>query len=132
VPLSFQITTGSSTPIYRQIIDQICHAIATAAITAGEQVPSVRALAEQLLINPNTVARSYNDLIRDGILEPQKGRGVFVAQKRPIYTKAERLRRLQPALDAFVNEATYLGFAPDEVRDLLDSRLRPLEVEKRT
>jgi GntR family transcriptional regulator len=130
VPLQLQITTGSATPIYRQIIDQICQAIALGALAPGDQVPSVRALAEQLLINPNTVARTYNDLIRDGILEPQKGRGMFVANKRPIYTRTERLRRLQPALNALVNEALYLGFSPEEVRGLLDEKLVRLEVQR--
>ena len=64
-----------------------------------EQMPSVRALAEQLVINPNTVARTYADLIREGVLEAQKGKGVFVARRRAVFTKAERLRRLDAVLE---------------------------------
>src|SRR6478672_5915264 len=109
MPLEISITTGSTVPIYRQIVDQICRAIATGQLLAGEQLPSVRALAEQLVINPNTVARTYADLIREGVLEAQKGRGVFVARRRTVYTKTERLRRLDPSLEAFVNEGLYLG-----------------------
>src|SRR5437588_10068218 len=117
MPLEISIATGSTVPIYRQIVDQICRAVATGRLVAGEQVPSVRTLAEQLVVNPNTVARTYADLIRDGVLEAQKGKGVFVARRRrPVYTKTERLRRLQATLDAYVNEGIHLGFTPDELR----------------
>jgi GntR family transcriptional regulator len=122
--LEILITTGSTVPIYRQIVDQVCRAVATGQLVPGEQVPSVRALAEQLVINPNTVARTYADLIREGVLEAQKGKGVFVARRRPVYTKAERLRRLEATLDAFVNEGVRLGFTPEELRDALERKLR--------
>ena len=124
MPLEILITTGSTVPIYRQIVDQVCRAVATGQLVPGEQVPSVRALAEQLVINPNTVARTYADLIREGVLEAQKGKGVFVARRRPVYTKAERLRRLEATLDAFVNEGVRLGFTPEELRDALERKLR--------
>jgi len=118
------ITTGSTVPIHRQIADQICRAIATGQLGPGEQVPSVRALAEQLVINPNTVGRTYSDLIREGVLEAQRGRGVFVARRRAVYTKAERLRRIDASLEAFVNEGVYLGFTPDELREAVERKLR--------
>ena len=124
MPLEISITTGSAVPIYRQIVDQVCRAVATGQLVPGEQVPSVRALAEQLVINPNTVARTYADLIREGVLEAQKGKGVFVARRRAVYTKAERLRRLEATLDAFVNEGVRLGFTPEELRDALERKLR--------
>ena len=123
------IATGSTTPIYRQIVDQICRAAATGKLVAGEQMPSVRALAEDLVINPNTVARTYADLIREGVLEAQKGKGVFVARRRAVYTRAERLRRLEASLEAFVNEGIYLGFTPQQVREALERKLRPLEAD---
>src|SRR6478752_3497009 len=94
------ITTGNTVPIYRQIVDQICRAVATGQLAPGEQMPSVRVLAEQLVINPNTVARAYADLIREGVLEARKGKGVFAARRRPAFTKTERLRRLETPLDA--------------------------------
>ncbi len=123
------IATGSTTPIYRQIVDQICRAVATGKLVAGEQMPSVRALAEDLVINPNTVARTYADLIREGVLEAQKGKGVFVARRRAVYTRAERLRRLEASLEAFVNEGIYLGFTPQQLREALERKLRPLEAD---
>ena len=100
MPLEILLTAGSAVPIYRQIADQICRAVASGRLVTGEQMPSVRALAEELVLNPNTIARTYAELIRDGVLEAQKGKGVFVARRRAVYTKAERLRRLDASLDA--------------------------------
>lgn len=129
MPLEIAISTGSTVPIYRQIVDQVCRAVATGRLSPGEQVPSVRALAEQLVINPNTVARTYADLIQAGVLESHQGKGVFVARRRPVYTKAERLRRLDASLEAFVNEGVYLGFTPDELRDALARKLRQQQLD---
>src|SRR4051812_23949240 len=126
MPVEISITTGSAVPIYRQIVDQVCRAVAVGQLVPGEQMPSVRALAEQLVLNPNTVARTYADLIRDGVLEAQKGKGVFVARRRPVYTKTERLRRLQATLDAFINEGIPLGFTPDELREVLERKLQQI------
>jgi len=127
MPLEISVATGGTTPIWRQIADQICRAVATGGVVAGEQVPSVRALAEQLVLNPNTVARVYAELIREGVLEAQKGKGVFVARRRAVYTKAEKLRRLEAVLDAYVNEGVYLGFSAEELHEALEKKLRALE-----
>lgn len=118
------IATGSDVPIYRQIVDQVCRAIATGELAPGAQLPSVRALAEQLVINPNTVRKTYADLIREGILESHQGKGVFVARRRTVYTKAERARRIDTALEAFVNEGMYLGFTPEELHEALTRKLQ--------
>src|SRR5262249_38252078 len=92
------VTTGAGTPIYRQIVDQVRLGVATGALAPGQAMPSVRTLAEQLVVNPNTVARAYADLVRDGVLESHQGRGVFVAsKKRQGYHPAPRPRRLPPA-----------------------------------
>src|SRR5215475_11403600 len=109
MPVEISVVTGSDVPIYRQIVDQVCRAIATGQLASGEQLPSVRTLAEQLVINPNTVRRTYADMIRNGILQSRHGKGVFVAQRRTVYTKAERMRRIDANLEAFVNEGVYLG-----------------------
>jgi GntR family transcriptional regulator len=126
MPIHLRISTGSALPIYKQICDQICQGAANGALQPGEQLPSVRALAQSLLVNPNTVAKAYADLMRDGVVEGQPGRGVFIARRRPVYTRAERLRRLEPALSAFINDAVVLDFPPDEIRDLLEKKLRQL------
>jgi GntR family transcriptional regulator len=123
------IVTGGDVPIYRQIVDQVCRAIATGQLTPGEQLPSVRALAEQLVINPNTVRRTYADLIRDGVLESHPGKGVFAARRRAVYTKAERLRRIDASLEAYVNDGVHLGFTPEELREALERKLKMFEAE---
>ena len=93
----------------------------------GDRLPSVRVLAERLLINHNTVAKAYNELVRDGVIESRHGRGVFIAKRRKIYTKAERTRRLQAALEAFMSEAFLLDFDDQEIRKAVDRKLKELE-----
>ncbi|HEY2251780.1 MAG TPA: GntR family transcriptional regulator [Planctomycetaceae bacterium] len=118
------ISTGSSVPIFRQIVDQVRCAVANGTLAVGDRLPSVRALAERLVVNHNTVAKAYNDLVRDGVIESRHGLGVFVARRRAIYTKAERVRRLEAALEAFLSEALVLDFSHEEIRLAL---LRKLE-----
>jgi GntR family transcriptional regulator len=121
------ITTGSNTPIYRQIVDQVRLAVATDVLPAGHAMPSVRSLAEQLLINANTVAKAYAELVRDGVLESRQSLGYFVAPKRQVYSRAERQRRLRLAVDAFVHEAVFLDFTADEIRRAVEERLTALD-----
>jgi GntR family transcriptional regulator len=125
--VEISIATSSTVPIYRQIVDQVCRAVANGQLLPAEQMPTVRALAEDLVLNPNTVARAYADLIREGVLEAQKTRGVFVARRRAVFTKTERLRRVDASLEAFVNEGIYLGFTPEELREALERKLRLFE-----
>jgi GntR family transcriptional regulator len=95
-------------------------------LAVGDALPSVRALADRLVVNHNTVAKAYNELARDGVIESHQGRGVFIAKRRNIYTRAERTRRLEAALDAFVGEVVTLDFRPDEIRDALEKKLSAL------
>jgi GntR family transcriptional regulator len=79
------------------------------------------------VINFNTVAKAYGELVRDGVLESLQGKGFFVAEKRQIYSKAERLRRLRQAVDAFIHEAVFLDFTADEIRSAVDEKLAALD-----
>jgi GntR family transcriptional regulator len=126
---SFQvyISTGAGTPIYRQIVDQLRLAVATGVLAPGDVVPTVRSLAERLVINANTVVKAYAELVRDGVLESVHGKGFFVAQKRQIYSKAERLRRLRQAVETFIHEAVFLDFTADEIRQVVDEKLAALD-----
>jgi GntR family transcriptional regulator len=126
-PFPITVTTGAGTPIYRQIVDQVRLAVATGNLPAGHAMPSVRSLAEQLLVNANTVVKAYGELVRDGVLESHHGLGFFVAPKRQIYSKAERARRLGQAVDAFIHEAVFLDFTADEIRQAIDDKLAALE-----
>jgi GntR family transcriptional regulator len=124
-----EITTGSGTPIYRQIIEQVRLGVATGTLATGDAMPSVRGLAEQNLVNANTVVKAYAELVRDGVLESHQGRGFFVAEKRQVYATAERLRRLRQAVEAFVHEAVFLDFTVDEIRQIVDEKLADLDPE---
>jgi GntR family transcriptional regulator len=134
MPSSFniEVSTGSSTPIYKQITDQVRMAVASGRLSVADQLPSVRALAEELVVNPNTVARAYADLAREGIIEARQGRGVFIIQKRRVFSRAEARRRLEPLMDALIAEAFALDFTPDELKEALMNKLEQLENEKKS
>src|SRR5271156_23111 len=98
--LVFSIAPASDIPIYRQITQHIRLAIIQGRLRIGDQLPAVRQLAEDLVVNPNTVARSYQELIRDGLLESRSGVGVFVAEKmRQVFSEGERGRRIEHAVE---------------------------------
>src|SRR5439155_14596657 len=121
------VTTGTGSPIYRQIVDQVRLAVATGALPAGQAMPSVRSLAERLLVNANTVVKAYAELVRDGVLDSQQGLGFFVAEKRQIYSKAERLRRLRQAVDTFIHDAVFLDFSAEDIRNAVEEKLADLD-----
>jgi GntR family transcriptional regulator len=123
MPVTFNINTGSDMPIYKQITGQVRLAVTTGRLAVGEQLPSVRALAEDIVVNPNTVARAYGDLMREGLLESRAGRGVFITHKRKIYSRAEGWRRLKPLLNALIGEAMILDFTQEELREAFEEKL---------
>jgi GntR family transcriptional regulator len=123
VALNISISTGSSTPIYRQITDQIRLGVATGKLKVTDPLPSVRALAEELVINPNTVARAYTDLAREGLIESRAGRGVFVIRKRKVFTREEGRRRLQPIIDMLIGEAMAMDFTRQELQEAFEQKL---------
>src|ERR1700753_2160250 len=89
-------------------------------LAVGDQLPPVRALAETLVINPNTVARAYQELIREGLLESRSGRGVFVAERRQVFSEEEQRRRLRHLAEQLCHEASLLGAKWPELRGLLE------------
>ncbi|RYG70334.1 GntR family transcriptional regulator [bacterium] len=125
--LQFQIATGNNVPIYRQIADQIRRAISMGDLVPGDQLPTVRALAEQLIVNPNTVAKVYTMLAQEGVVEGYVGRGLFVAARRQLLSEEERERRLAVALDAFFNEVLFLDFSAEQIMELLSQKFKALE-----
>lgn len=115
-PLMLQIATGDPRPIIKQITDAVRVKIATGELEPGDQLPSVRGLAQQLTINPNTVAKAYAELTTEGWLESRQGMGLYVATPRQRLSDAERGRRLDAAIDRFVHDVLPLGFPADEVQ----------------
>lgn len=128
--LMIQITTGDPRPIGRQIVDAVRMKIATGEIDPGDQLPSVRGLAQQLMINPNTVAKAYAELTTEGWLESRQGMGLYVAAPRQRLSDAERGRRLDDAVGRFVNDVIPLGFPPDEVEARVAREFRQLVPRK--
>jgi GntR family transcriptional regulator len=95
-----------------------------------DQLPSVRALAEELVLNPNTVARAYADLGREGLIESRAGRGVFVIRKRKVFTREEGRRRLEPLLDGLVGEAMAMDFTREELKEAFEKKLGQWKEQK--
>lgn len=129
-PLMIQIATGDPRPIGRQIVDAVRMKIATGELTHGDQLPSVRGLAQQLTINPNTVAKAYAELTTEGWLESRQGTGLFVAAMRQRLSDVERERRLDDAIGRFVNDVIPLGFPHEEVQARVAHELRQLVPRK--
>jgi GntR family transcriptional regulator len=113
-------TPGSSLPIYRQIVDQIRAAILRGELAPGESLPSVRAVAEDLVVNANTVAKAYGELVRANDVVSEPGRGVFVAHQRPHVGSVERRRRLRAAIERLLAEAINVGATRAELEEALD------------
>ncbi|HXT18226.1 MAG TPA: GntR family transcriptional regulator [Gemmatimonadaceae bacterium] len=122
--LAIVVHPGSTVPIYRQIVEQVCAAAIAGRLRDDEALPSVRALAEQLVVNPNTVARAYAELSRDGIIEARSGRGMYLSERRRIYSGPERARRMEQAVSTFVSEAFVLGYEPDEIVEHVARRVK--------
>ncbi len=122
--MSLQISTSSRLPIYQQLAQQIREAIARGELQPDAGLPSVRQLSRELVVNPNTVARAYTELEREGLLVSRPGRGIYVAQPRTDLTRAARDRRLTEQLDRWLTEAVHLGYSSREVLALVGARVR--------
>jgi GntR family transcriptional regulator len=111
-------------PIYLQLVEQVKHAIETGALRAGDQLPSIRPLAEELVINANTVAKAYRELEREGVVELKQGAGAFVADTaRAQPGGAEKFRGAQPLVAKTVGELRKRGLGEDEIRRLFEAEL---------
>jgi GntR family transcriptional regulator len=115
---AFRLDAHSGVPVYRQLIDQVQAAVATGTLRVGNQLPTVRRVAVDLSINPNTVSRAYREMELRGILDTQQGTGTFVANNPVETTPEERRRQLAQLATEFVARAGSAGFT---VRDLLEA-----------
>lgn len=130
-PLMLQIATGDPRPIHRQIVDGVRRLIASGELTLGANLPSVRGLALQLGINPNTVAKAYSELTAEGWLDARAGLGLFVAAPRQRLSEEERARRLDEALTRFVGDVIALDYPAGVVLERVAGELA-LCVPKKT
>ena len=129
-PLMLQIVTGDPRPIARQITDGIKRLIAGGELQAGDALPSVRGLAQQLSVNPNTVAKAYAELSGEGWLLARAGMGLFVAEQRQRLSDAERERRLDEAVDRFVGDVIGLDYPADTILDRVAGELSHYAAKK--
>jgi GntR family transcriptional regulator len=118
-PFRFHLDQNSGVPVYRQIIDQVRGGLAAGALTPGFQLPTVRQLAVDLQINPNTVVRAYRELELGGLLETQQGTGTFISEKKVARADAERERQLSRIVSDCVARAGAAGFTIADLQEEL-------------
>ena len=129
-PFVFRLDARSGVPVYRQLIDQVQGGIAAGVLLAGDQLPTVRQVAVDLAINPNTVLRAYRELEIRGVLDTHQGTGTFISERKVPQDEAERDRQLEQLVTEFVARAGSGGFTVKELMERLRERIP--EPEKRT
>lgn len=120
--MNLHISPSAGTPIYRQIVEQVKFLIAADRLRPDDELPPVRVLAQQLLINPNTVARAYRELETAGLVYKRRGAGTYVSDGNSPLARKERRRILAERADALLVEAGHLGFELNDVQALLRER----------
>lgn len=121
-PFEFRLDLHSGVPVYRQIIDQVTGGIASGALASGDQLPTVRQVAVDLSINPNTVMRAYRELEIRGVLETQQGTGTFISHQKVKRDEVERQRQLSQLTSEFVSRAGAAGFTLEDLLEELHER----------
>jgi GntR family transcriptional regulator len=123
----FRLNPSSGVPIYLQLMEQIKHAIETGALRAGDQLPTIRKLSEDLVMNPNTVVRAYRELQHEGIIELKHGSGAFISESVAGQTRVTR--KAQTIVQSALERLMSLGLTEDEARRLFENELALLHVE---
>jgi GntR family transcriptional regulator len=117
---------SSGVPIYLQLMEQVKHGIETGALRAGDQLPGIRPLAEELVINPNTVAKAYRELAHEGVIELRHGAGAFVSGSAAGRKPAEKLRAAQAVVANAIEKLRARGLSEEEMRRLFEAELGAL------
>src|SRR3954470_18914295 len=115
----FGLDLHSGVPVYRQIIDQVLGGMAAGTLAGGDQLPTVRQVAVDLAINPNTVVRAYRELEIRGVLETQQGTGTFISNQKVQRNEVERRRQLNQIVSEFVSRAGASGFTVEDLMEQL-------------
>ncbi len=121
------ISTNDGVPIYLQVVNQIKYLVAAGRLTAGEELPPIRVLADKLLVNPNTIARAYRELEAAGIVEKRRTAGTYVSDQGSPLARRERVKILTDRIDALVAEALQMNIALDDVIKLVQQRHAALQ-----
>lgn len=128
--MQLHISTNDGVPIYLQIVNQVKYLVAAGRLAAGEEIPPIRVLAEQLVINPNTVAKAYHELEREGIVTKRHGAGTYVSDNGSPLARRERMKILTQRVDALLAEARHMDITVEEVIDLIRDRHRNLQAKE--
>jgi GntR family transcriptional regulator len=122
----FRPNSSSGVPIYLQLMEQVKHAVDTGALRAGDQLPGIRSLAEELVINPNTVAKAYRELEHEGVIELRHGSGAFVTAGAGHKRQTDKIRAAQEIVTAAVERLRARGVTEEEIRRLFEAELAGL------
>jgi len=125
--MHLHLSPNSGKPIYVQIVEQVKHLIGSGRLRPGDEMPTVRALAQQLVVNPNTVLRAYRELETLGLLTKRRGAGTFVSGNGSPLARSARKKILSDAADALLVEARHLGFSYEDLVALLRARHEGME-----
>jgi len=117
--MHIHIQSQGGVPIYLQVMQQIKYLVASGKLVPGEELPSIRTLAEQLLVNPNTIARAYRELEAAGVVEKRRTAGTYVAETGSPLARKERLKLLKERIDQLLVESFQMGFELDDVLKLI-------------
>jgi len=127
---TFRLDQHSGVPVYRQLIDQVLAATATGVLRAGDQLPTIRGVAVELAINPNTVSRAYREMELRGILDTQQGTGTFIAEKPVKRSEPESERQMAQLVTEFVARAGAAGFTVGDLQEALHELSRDVPHKK--
>lgn len=126
-----RIDSTNGVPLYLQIAKEVKHSIAIGSLKPGEQIPSVREIALQITVNPNTVAKAYRELEARGIVETRRGTGTFVSEKIIDVTQGERQKIISELIDRAIDEARHLQMNEDEMTKLLVERVQAFKRKRK-
>ena len=118
-----RVDPSSAVPVYVQIVDQVKHAVASGLLEEGDRLPSIRELARELRINPNTVIRAYRELEAEKVIVSRRGQGSFVSRTAQVLTERSRKKMLAAKIDALLVEAYHLRLTDDQVLDIVRERI---------
>jgi len=125
--VQIRISASDGIPIYLQIVNQVKYLAASGRVVPGEELPPIRVLAEQLLVNPNTVARAYRELEAAGVVEKRRTAGTFVSEAGSPLALRERIKIVTERVDALLAEARQLGIGVGEVVELIGRRNQAMQ-----
>lgn len=118
-----RLTPSTGQPFYLQVMQQIRHAAESGVLQAGDQLPSIRALAVELVVSPNTVAKAYAELEHEGLIELRQGSGAFLTEKAPIRQHAKHMQAASAKLESLIQDLQRKGLSAAEIRRVFETAL---------